>query len=310
MPIYETVLECIGNTPTIRLRRLPKPGSAEVYVKLESINPGGSIKARTALSMIEDAERRGLLKPDSIIVEPTSGNQGIALAMIAAVKGYKVRICLPENMSIERRKILRAYGAELVLTPVGMDIKETLELCLCKVEELRKSDPRVFVPQQFENPANPTAHDAGTAEEILKDFGTDLDAFVAGIGTGGTITGAGRKLKQRIPGIMVVAVEPSNAPLLTGGKMGHHVQEGIGDGIMPGILDTRVVDKVLLVSDDEALEIARRMAREEGIFCGVSSGTTVSGALRIARELGPGKKVLAVVADGGEKYLSTRLCSE
>jgi cysteine synthase A len=308
VPIYESFLQTIGHTPVVRLRKFKVPGSADIYAKVESVNPGCSIKARTALSMIEDAERRGVLKSDSIIVEPTSGNQGIAISMIAAVKGYKVKICLPANMSMERRKVLQSYGAELVLTPIGKDIKETIELCLEKVIELKNADPRVFVPQQFENPANVAAHYNGTAEEILADFGTDLHAFVAGIGTGGTITGVGRKLKERIPGVRIVAVEPDQAPLLAGGKMGHHCQEGIGDGIMPGILDTSVIDTVYTVSDQEACDLARALARKEGLFTGVSSGTTLAGALRIAKELGEGKKVLCVVADGGEKYLSTRLC--
>lgn len=310
MPIHNSVLECIGNTPVIRLRRVPGPGCAEVYVKLEVGNPSGSIKARPALSMVEDAERRGLLEPGrSTIVEPTSGNQGIALAMIGAVKGYRVKIVMPENASQERRRILQAYGAELVLTPIGRDIKETFETVLATALSIRDSDPDVFMPNQFDNPANPSAHIASTAEEILTDFGAGgLDAFVAGIGTGGTITGVGKRLKASMPGICIVAVEPTGAPLLSGGKMGTHVQEGIGDGLMPGVLDTGVIDRVLLVCDDEAVETARRLAREEGLFCGVSTGTTVAGAMRIALELGPGRKVLAVMADGGEKYLSTRLC--
>lgn len=308
MPIYGTILECIGNTPVIRLRRLPAPDSAEVYVKAECNNPSGSVKARPALSMVEDAERRGLLKPGYTIVEPTSGNQGIALAMIGAVKGYRVKVVMPENASLERRLILQAYGAELVLTPVGRDVKETFETVLATALSIRDSDPSMFMPNQFDNPANPSAHISSTAEEILGDFGTGLDAFVAGIGTGGTITGVGKRLKGSIPGITVVAVEPTGAPLLSGGRMSTHVQEGIGDGLMPGVLDTEVIDRVLLVSDDEAVETARRLAREEGLFCGVSTGSTVAGAIRIGLELGPGRKVLAVMADGGEKYLSTRLC--
>ncbi len=310
MPLHETILECIGNTPAVRLRRVPAEGSADVYVKVECCNPSGSIKARPALSMIEDAERRGLVKPDSIIVEPTSGNQGIALAMIGAVKGYRVRIVLPESASVERRKILKAYGAELVLTPVGQNIKETFETVLNTALEMRDSDPRVFVPQQFENPNNPAAHERGTAAEIFEDFGSDLHAFVAGIGTGGTISGVGRFLKAKIPGIQVVAVEPSGAPLLSGGDMTSHIQEGIGDGLWPGILDTSVIDHVELVTDEQACETAQRLAREEGIFCGMSTGTTVAGALRVAHHLGKGKRVLAIMADGGEKYLSTRLCEQ
>lgn len=310
MTLHESILELVGHTPVVRLRRLPRERSAAVYVKMECYNPSGSIKARPALSMIEDAERRGLLGPDSIIVEPTSGNQGIALAMIGAVKGYRVRIVLPESASLERRRILQSYGAELVLTPVGKDIKETFEIVISTALNIKAQDPRVFVPQQFENPANLKSHYEGTAEEILAAFGSELDAFVAGIGTGGTITGIGRKLKARIPGIKLVAVEPTGAPLLAGGEMTTHIQEGIGDGLMPAIMDPSIVDRIMLVTDDEACEIARRMAREEGIFCGVSTGTTVSGALRMAEELGPGKRVLAVMADGGDRYLSTRLCCE
>lgn len=306
--IYNNILETAGNTPVVKLQRVPEKGSAEVYVKLENFNPSGSIKARPALSMIMDAERRGLLNKDSIIVEPTSGNQGIALACIGAVRGYKVKIVLPESASMERRKVLQAYGAELVLTKVGKDIKETFETVVATALAIKASDPRVFVPQQFENPANPLAHEGGTAEEIIKDFPGGIDAFVAGIGTGGTITGTGRKLKSLFPHVKIVAVEPTGAPLLAGGEMTTHIQEGIGDGLMPAIMDPSLVDKVYLVSDDQACDIAQRLALEEGIFCGMSTGTTVSGALRIAKELGEGKKVLAIMADGGEKYLSTRLC--
>jgi cysteine synthase A len=279
-----------------------------VLVKLEALNPGGSIKARSALGIIEQAERTGQLKPGGTIIEATSGNQGIAIAMIGAIKGYRVIICLPENMSVERRRILKAYGAELVLTPVRKDIKETLESCLAKVREIIGSGQNVFWACQFDNPANSDAHYRTTAQELLRDLGTEIHAFVAGIGTGGTITGVGRCLKENVPSIQVIAAEPAGAPLLSGGPMGHHVQEGIGDGIMPGILDTGIIDSVEVVTDDEAVATARRLAREEGLFCGISTGTTVCAAVRVAKRLGPGKTVVAVMADGGEKYLSTRLC--
>ncbi|MEW6523041.1 MAG: cysteine synthase A [Bacillota bacterium] len=307
MAVYQNILQHAGNTPLVRLNRLPGEGAATVYLKVEAFNPGGSIKVRPALAMIEDAERRGLLGPGSIIVEPTSGNQGIALAMIGAVKGYRVIICMPETMSLERRKLLRAYGAEVELTPAGKDIKETIENCVARVMEMKASDPRVFVPQQFENPANCLSHARGTAMEIWNDLGPAVDVLVAGIGTGGTITGAGRRLKELKPGIRVVAVEPANAPLLGEGPVGHHIQEGIGDGIMPGILDPTVVDLVLSVTDEEAVEASRLLARREGILVGVSSGTTVAGALRLARQLGPGATIVAIAADGADRYLSTKL---
>ena len=309
MPVLHNLLGCIGRTPLVALQRVIQPGGARILLKVESLNPSGSIKARSALSIVEAAERAGLLKPGGSIVEATSGNQGIALAMIGAVKGYRVIICLPESMSQERRKILQAYGAELVLTPVGADIKNTLECCLAKVQEILGSTEGVFWARQFDNPDNVAAHFETTAREILDDLGTDVHAFVAGIGTGGTITGVGRRLKAAVPGVQIVAVEPSEAPLLSGGKMGHHGQEGIGDGVMPGILAPSVIDVVEVVTDAEAISTARRLVREEGIFCGISTGTTVCGALRVVARLGPGKTVVAIMADGGEKYLSTKLYS-
>lgn len=307
MRVLDSVLEAIGNTPLVRLRRLPGPGSAEILVKLESLNPGGSVKARSALRMIEEAEKAGELEPGSIIVEASSGNQGIALAMIGAVKGYKVMVCMPETMSLERRRVLEAYGAEVMLTPRGDDIKETLEICINRARELASKDPRVFLARQFENEANCLAHADTTAREILLATDGKLDAFVAGIGTGGTISGTGRALKKEVPSIRVFAVEPENASLLKCGCMGHHVQEGIGDGVFPDILDTSVIDNSILVSDADAVATARRLAQEEGIFCGISSGTAVFGALKVASEFGPGHTVVTVIADGGEKYLSTAL---
>jgi cysteine synthase A len=308
--ILDTVLEAIGNTPMVRLRRIPEQGDAEILVKLESLNPGGSIKARPAYRIISEAERQGALGPGSVIVEASSGNQGISLAMIGAVKGYRVVVFMPESMSLERRKILQAYGAEVRLTPLGKDIKETLEICIAAAKEYAESTPGAFRAQQFENENNLRAHEEGTAKEILAATGGRLDAFVSGIGTGGTITGIGRILKEQIPGVQVIAAEPDQAPLIRGGPVGLHVQEGIGDGIVPEILDKSVIDRAVLVTDEEACRMARRLAMEEGIFCGISSGTNVHVAAKIANELGEGKRVVTVIPDGGEKYLSTALFDE
>lgn len=307
MPVYENVLACIGRTPLVALQKLTGPGSARVLLKVESFNPSGSVKARSALSIVEAAERAGVLRPGSTIVEASSGNQGIALAMIGAVKGYRVVICIPENMSQERRRILRAYGAEIILTPAGGNIRETIECCLARAREIEEAGGHVFWARQFDNPANSAAHFETTGREIIEDLGTEIHAFVAGIGTGGTITGVGRQLKATVPGVWVIAVEPAGAPLLTGGPIGHHAQEGIGDGIMPGILDPEIVDCVEVITDCEAIGTARRLAREEGLFCGISTGSVVCGALRVASRFGAGKTVVAMMADGGEKYLSTAL---
>jgi cysteine synthase A len=310
MKILNNLLEAVGNTPLVRLNRLPDAGTAQVLVKVESLNPGGSVKARSALGIINDAEQKGLLGPDSIIVECSSGNQGISLAFIGAVKGYKVVVFMPETMSIERQKILRAYGAEVVLTPSGKDMKETFETAKSMAEKFAASNPRAFLSRQFDNEANSMAHTTTTAKEILEQTGGKVDAFVSGIGTGGTITGTGRELKKMVPSVKIIAVEPACASLFHESEPGIHVQEGIGDGLYPGILDGSLIDKAILIEDEEAIDCARRLAREEGIFCGVSSGTNVCGALKIARELGPGYTVVTVIADGGEKYLSTSLCSE
>ncbi len=310
MAIFDTVLEAIGNTPMVRLRRIPEPGSAEILVKVESLNPGGSIKARPAYRMICEAESDGVLRPGSVIVEASSGNQGISLAMVGAVKGYRVVVFMPESMSLERRKILQAYGAEVRLTPPGKDIKETLAICLEASERFAQATPKTFRAHQFENANNPRAHQDGTAREILGETGGHLDAFVSGIGTGGTITGVGRRLKERVPGVQIIAAEPDQASLIKDSPLGFHVQEGIGDGILPEVLDKSVIDRAILVTDEEACLMARRLAREEGIFCGISSGTNVHVAAKIAKELGEGKRVVTVIPDGGEKYLSTALFEE
>lgn len=305
-----SVLEAIGGTPMVRLRRLPEKGSAEILVKIESVNPGGSIKARPALRMVEEAEKAGKLGPGSTIVEASSGNQGIALAMIGAVKGYRVVVFMPESMSSERRKVLKAYGAEVRLTPLGKDIKETLEICIFQSKTFAETTAGAFRACQFENSYNCCAHRDTTAQEILDQTGGRLDVFIAGIGTGGTITGTGRVLKARVPGLKVIAAEPDKASLMVDLPFGFHAQEGIGDGVLPDILDKSIIDRAILVSDPQAIEVARRLAREEGIFCGVSSGTNVFAALQVAKELGEGKRVVTLIPDGGEKYLSTALFGE
>lgn len=307
MPILDSILKAVGRTPMVRLNRLPEPGSAEIAVKLEFLNPSGSIKARPAREMIEEAEAKGEIRPGAVIVEASSGNQGIALAMIGAVKGYRVVVFMPESMSVERRKVLQAYGAEVRLTPLGKDIKETLEICLNASKEYVAATPGAFRARQFENPQNCRAHEYCTAREIVEQTEGRLDAFVAGIGTGGTVTGAGRLLKMAVKGVQVVAAEPDKASLMRGTPVGFHVQEGIGDGILPAILDKSIIDRSILVSDSQAVETARRLAKEEGIFSGISSGTNVCAALQVAKELGPGKRVVTVIPDGGERYLSTVL---
>ena len=303
----ETILDAVGRTPLVFLRRISPAGGAKIYAKVECVNPGGSIKTRTALGMIEAAERAGQLKPDSVIVEVTSGNQGIAMAMIGAVKGYKVRIVMPENMSVERQKLIKAYGAEIILTPAGASITEAIESALAVADEMAAKDSRVFLPRQFENVNNPDIHRRTTGQEILAQMAGPVDAFVAGFGTGGTITGIGEVLKQANPNVRIFAAEPDNAAILAGKPIGHHIQQGIGDGVIPPILNRDIIDDLVLVSDDDACEAARRLVREEGILCGVSSGTNACAAIKIARQLGPGKSVVTVLPDTGERYLSTCL---
>lgn len=297
----ETILDLIGHTPLVRLHRLPQPGSAVTWVKLERSNPGGSVKDRIAKAMIDAAEESGVLQPDSVIVEPTSGNTGIGLAMVAAVKGYRLILIMPGTMTAERRALLRAYGAELVLTPGEKGMKGAIT----KAEELVSEHGYVML-NQFDNPANPEIHRRTTAAEILAQVG-HLDAFVAGVGTGGTITGVGEILKDTLPGIQIVAVEPLGSPVLSGGSPGKHKIQGIGAGFIPNVLNTDVIDEVVRVENEDAAETTRRLAREEGILSGVSSGAAAWAALQVAKRLGEGKVVVAMLPDTGERYLSTDL---
>lgn len=302
MNVANSILELIGNTPVVRLNRLPEDDSAEVFVKLEWFNPGGSVKDRIALSMIEAAEREGKLKPGDTIVEPTSGNTGIGLALVAAAKGYKVVLTMPETMSQERRSLLKAYGAELVLTPGPDGMRGAVE----KARELQEKHG-YFMAQQFDNPANPEIHERTTGVEIVKQMDGKLDAFIAGVGTGGTLTGVGRVLRREIPNCKLIAVEPAASPILSGGKPGPHKIQGIGANFIPSILDTNLYDEVRTVENDTAFEVARRLAREEGLLVGISTGANVHIALQVAKELGKGHRVLTVSPSNGERYLSTPL---
>jgi len=305
--IYSNVLEAIGNTPLIRLSRMVPEGSAQILVKYEGVNIGGSIKTRTAYNMIAEAEKRGVIKPDTIIVEPTSGNQGIGLSLIGAVKGYKVRIIMPDSVSEERRKLIKAYGAELVLIHDEGDIGACIDECLQTALRMQKEDDRVWVPQQFENPDNPMVHRNQTAVEILAQVDGPIHGFCSGIGTGGTISGIGNALKDKNPDMTVWAVEPENAAILSGGNIGTHLQMGIGDGLIPQNLDLHIYNDIAIVTDDEAINTTKRLIREEGILCGISSGTNVAAALRLAKQLGEGKTVVTVLPDTGERYFSTEL---
>ncbi len=296
--IYNSTLELIGNTPILRLNNLVSKDSAEVYVKLEKYNLGGSVKDRAALGMIEKAEKEGLLKEGSIIVEPTSGNTGIALAMIGRLKGYRVIIVMPDSMSKERRDLIKAYGAELILT----DSAEGMNGAIEKANELCKND-NYFMPNQFENMANMEKHYYTTAEEIYNDI-NDLDVFVAGVGTGGTITGVGKKLKEKINSLKIIAVEPNKSAVLSGGTAGAHKIQGLGSGFIPEIYNPEIIDEVIKVSDEDAYKITKLVAEKEGILLGISSGAAIYVAMEIAKKLGKGKKVLAISPDGGEKYIS------
>lgn len=305
MRVANSILELIGETPLVKLNRIVPEGAADVYLKLESFNPGSSVKDRIALSMVEEAERTGKLKPGNTIVEPTSGNTGIGLAMVAAAKGYRAILIMPDTMSVERRNLLRAYGAELILTPGAEGMKGAIG----KAEQLVNENEGYFMPQQFENPANPKIHRDTTGKELIaqaKQLG-GIDAFVSGIGTGGTITGAGEALKEEFPNIRIVAVEPTGSAILSGGNPGPHKIQGLGAGFVPGILNTEVYDQVVTIENDEAFEASRSVAKEEGILCGISSGAAISAAIKVAKELGKGKKVVAVLPDTGERYLSTQL---
>lgn len=303
MRVANNITELIGQTPLVKLNRLAGEDSATVYVKLESFNPGGSVKDRISLSMVKAAEEQGVLKPGSTIVEPTSGNTGIGLAMVAAAWGYRLILVMPETMSIERRNLMAAYGAEFVLTPGPEGMKGAIR----KAEEMIAENPGYFCPQQFNNPANPEIHRQTTAEEVWEATGGDIDSFVGGVGTGGTITGVGEVLKSRKPEVRVVAVEPVHSPVLSGGNPGPHKIQGIGAGFVPGVLNKSVLDEIITVSNDEAMETARRLAKEEGLLVGISSGAAVFAALKEAKKQGPGKVVVVVAPDTGERYLSTEL---
>lgn len=305
--IYNNVLEAMGRTPLIRLNRLAEPDAAEILVKFEGVNVGGSVKTRTAFQMIEEAEKRGEIGPDSIIVEPTSGNQGIGLALVCAVRGYRARIIMPDSVSVERRKLVRHYGAEVVVVHDDGDIGACIAECIAIASRMAAEDPHVYVPQQFENEDNLFAHKYHTALEIVEDVEGPVHGFCSGIGTGGTISGVGQTLKRLYPDAEIWAVEPENAAILSGGGIGTHLQMGIGDGLIPAILDQNIYDDICIVSDDEAIDTARALAREEGLLCGVSSGTNVAAARRLARKLGPGKTVVTLLPDTGERYFSTAL---
>ena len=305
--ICDTILDAVGNTPLIRLHRMVKPGFAEVLVKFEGLEVGGSIKTRTALRMIEQAEKDGKINKDSIIVEPTSGNQGIGLALIGAVKGYKTVIIMPDSVSEERRKLVQHYGAEVILTHDDGDIGKSIRDCIDIAYDMKAKDPKVFIPQQFENPANLDAQYYWTAKEIIEEAGKKIDGFVSGIGTGGTITGIGRALREVNPDVTILAVEPEHAAILSGGSIGTHVQMGIGDGLIPAILDTKIYDGIEIITDEQALNTSKDLALKEGILCGISSGTNVAGALRLAERLGKGHTVVTVLPDTAERYFTTPL---
>ena len=305
--IYNNILEAIGETPIIKLNHMGDPDGARILVKFEGLNVGGSIKTRTALNMINDAEKKGLINKDTIIVEPTSGNQGIGLALVGAVKGYKTKIIMPDSVSEERRKLVRHYGAEVILVHDAGNIGDCIEECVNLAYQMAKEDSRVFIPQQFENAANPTVHRHHTALEIMEQAARPIHGFCSGIGTGGTITGIGEVLKAQNPDIVIWAVEPENAAILAGGTIGTHLQMGIGDGLIPKILNTDIFEDVCIITDEEAIQTAKDLAIKEGLMCGISSGTNVAAAMKLAKKLGKGKTVVTVLPDTAERYFTTPL---
>ncbi len=305
--ICNNILEAMGHTPMIRLQHIAPEDGAEILVKFEGLNVGGSIKTRTAYNMIRDAEEKGLIHENTIIVEPTSGNQGIGLSLVGAVRGYKVKIIMPDSVSEERRKLVEHYGAEVILVHDAGNIGLCIEECLALALKMKAEDPNVFVPQQFENPANPAIQRDQTAREILEDVNGPIHGFCSGIGTGGTITGIGETLKAANPGMTIWAVEPEHAAILSGGSIGTHLQMGIGDGVIPAILNLEIFDDTCIISDEEAIRISKELASKEGIMCGISSGTNVAAAIRLAKKLGKGKTVVTVLPDTAERYFSTPL---
>ena len=305
--IYENVLKAMGSTPLIQLNHMAPKDGARILVKYEGQNIGGSIKTRTALHMIEAGEKAGLIQKDTIIVEPTSGNQGIGLALVCAIRGYKAIIIMPDSVSVERRLLVEHYGAEVRLVHDDGNIGECIDNCQKLAYQLQAENPNVYVPQQFSNPANPEVHRLFTAREIMEEVDGPIDGFCSGIGTGGTITGVGEVLRQANPNVTIWAVEPENAAILAGGSVGTHVQMGIGDGLIPDILNQQIYDEVCIISDEEALQTAKDLARLEGMMCGISSGTNVAAAIRLAKELGPGKTVVTILPDTAERYFSTPL---
>ena len=308
--ICNTILDAMGDTPIIRLQHMGDPDGAEILVKFEGLNVGGSIKTRTAYNMILDAESKGLINKDTVIIEPTSGNQGIGLALVGAVRGYKVKIIMPDSVSEERRKLVKHYGAEVILVHDDGNIGLCIEECLNLALRMRDETPNSFVPQQFENLANPDIQRRRTGREILEQVGKDIHGFCSGIGTGGTITGIGETLKAANPDMTIWAVEPENAAILSGGSIGTHVQMGIGDGLIPSILNQSIYDDVCIISDEEAIKASKDLARLEGIMCGISSGTNVAAAIKLAKKLGKGKTVVTVLPDTAERYFSTPLFDE
>ena len=305
--VCNNILDAIGNTPIIRLSRMGDPDGAEILVKFEGLNVGGSIKTRTAYNMIRDAEARGVINKDTVIVEPTSGNQGIGLALVGAVLGYKTKIIMPDSVSEERRKLVNHYGAEVILIHDAGNIGDCIEECLKTALDMQASDPKVFVPQQFENPANSDAQRSFTGVEILEQVNGPIHGFCSGIGTGGTITGIGETLKAKNPDIEIWAVEPEHAAILSGGSIGTHIQMGIGDGVIPAILNQNIYTDICIVKDEEAIQTAKDLASKEGIMCGISSGTNVAAAIKLAKKLGKGKRVVTVLPDTAERYFSTPL---